>query len=176
LENNGTERNQIHGVVSSLNSVLGQKAFNEFRWQWTHEARPRINNGEDSDFVSKAGPEVRIGNCCTLGGLSPLPALTRDHQWQVSDNFSVLRGSHHFKFGLESSETLVDQTFRGNWRGLFFFNTIESYLRTLRRETNPVTLQLIRPICFGSISAMAGSMHCRASRALYKTPSGFRRG
>ncbi len=141
LENNGTERNQIHGVVSSLNSVLGQKAFNEFRWQWTHEARPRINNGEDSDFVSKAGPEVRIGNCCTLGGLSPLPALTRDQQWQVSDNLSVLRGSHHFKFGLESSETLVDQTFRGNWRGLFFFNTIESYLRALRRETNPVTGQ-----------------------------------
>jgi len=141
LENNGTERNHIHGVVASLNSVLGQKAFNEFRWQWAHEARPRINNGEDSSFVSKAGPEVRIGNCCILGGLSPLPALTRDHQWQVSDNFSVLKGSHHFKFGLESSQTLVDQTFRGNWRGLYFFSTIESYLRSLHREINPATGQ-----------------------------------
>ncbi|PYV92860.1 MAG: hypothetical protein DMG05_03330 [Acidobacteria bacterium] len=146
LENNGTERNYAHGLVANLNSVLGQNLFNELRAQFSYEARPRTNNGEDSSFVSKAGPEVRIGDCCTLGGLSPLPAQTHDYHSQLSDNISLLKGSHNLKFGFDYGRTLVDQTFRGNWRGLYFFYSTTNYLRALRKETNPLTALFRRPI------------------------------
>ena len=138
LSNNGTEQDRTHTGVINLNSVLSPTTLNEFRWQYSYEIRPRVNNGEEPDYVSKAGPEVRIaGNF--IGGVSFLPVKQYDDRWQFTDNFSVIRGSHNFKVGFDANRSFVDQIFRGNWRGVYIFNTVDNYLRAVRKDMNPAT-------------------------------------
>ena len=62
-----------------------------------------------------------------------------DDRWQFTDNFSVIRGSHNFKVGFDANRSFVDQIFRGNWRGVYIFNTVDSYLRAVRKDMNPAT-------------------------------------
>jgi hypothetical protein len=128
LANNGTERDRTHTAVINANSVLSPATVNEFRFQFSREDRPRINNGEESDFVSKAGPQTQISGCCFLGGVSFLPAPEYDTKLQVADSVSLSHGAHTFKMGGDFSRNFVDQTFRGNWRGVYIFNTLQNFL------------------------------------------------
>src|SRR5438876_5085135 len=139
LENNGTEGNSTHTGVLSLSGSFGSGVLNELRAHFSHESRPRINNQETGDFKSIAGPEVRIIGCCTLGGLAVLPMRQHDEQWQVADNLSFINGKHHVKLGVDLSHTSVFQVFRGNWRGLYVFTSLENYLRVAGRQINPAT-------------------------------------
>jgi hypothetical protein len=139
LENNGTERDYTHVGVVTLNSAFVSGILNEFRVHFSHESRPRVNNGESDDFVSKAGPEVRIVGCCTLGGMAILPTKQHDNRWQIADNVSFIKGRHNVKLGADFSRTFVSQLFRGNWRGLYLFTTLGNYLRVANSEINPAT-------------------------------------
>ncbi len=141
LENNGTERDSTHAVVMSLNSSFGSGIFNEFRAHYSYESRPRTNNLERNDFRSIAGPEIRIVGCCAFGGLATLPAIQHDGRWQFADNVSFIKGRHHVKLGLDVSRTSVFQTFRGNWRGLYLFTSLNNYIRTSEGQINPATGQ-----------------------------------
>jgi hypothetical protein len=139
LENNGTERDKIHTGVVSLNSSLSSGLINELRVHYSYESRPRINNQESSDFKSIAGPEIRIVGCCALGGVATLPANQHDGRWQIADNVSFINGRHQIKFGTDTNHTSVFQQFRGNWRGLYLFTSLNNYLRVSRGDINPAT-------------------------------------
>jgi hypothetical protein len=139
LENNGTERDYTHLGILALNSTLSSNMLNEFRTHFSHESRPRMNNWEADDFVNKVGPETRIIGCCTLGGIAILPIKQHDNTWQIANNLSFINGRHNVKLGIDLSRTSVSQVFRGNWRGLYVFTTLENYLRVSSHETNPVT-------------------------------------
>src|SRR5262249_48012649 len=139
LENNGTEQDYTHIGILALNSTLSSSMLNEFRTHFSHESRPRVNNGEADDFISKVGPETRIIGCCTLGGIAILPITQHDNTWQIADNLSFINGRHNVKLGVDLNRTSVSQVFRGNWRGLYIFTTLENYLRVVSHETNPIT-------------------------------------
>lgn len=141
LENNGTERNSTHTAIISLNSSLSTGIINEFRAHYSFESRPRTNNLENDDFKSIAGPEIRIVGCCALGGLATLPASQHDGRWQLADNLSFIKGRHHIKLGMDVSHTSVFQIFRGNWRGLYLFTSLDNYVRAAERQINPATGQ-----------------------------------
>lgn len=141
LENNGTERNSTHTGVASLTSSLNNGILNEFRVHYSYESRPRTNNLEGDDFRSIAGPEIRIVGCCALGGLATLPASQHDGRWQFADNLSFIKGRHHVKLGVDFSHTSVFQTFRGNWRGLYLFTSLDNYIRAAESQINPATGQ-----------------------------------
>lgn len=141
LENNGTERNSTHTAIVSLNSSLSTGVINELRAHYSYESRPRTNNLENDDFKSIAGPEIRIIGCCALGGLATLPASQHDARWQLADNLSFVRGRHHLKLGVDASHTSVFQTFRGNWRGLYLFTSLDNYVRAAENQINPATDQ-----------------------------------
>lgn len=141
LENNGTERDSTHAGVVSLNSSLSSGILNEFRAHYSYETRPRTNNLEGDNFKSLAGPEIRIVGCCALGGLATLPANQHDGRWQLADNLSFIKGRHHLKLGIDVSHTSVYQIFRGNWRGLYLFTSLENFVRAAEKEINPATGQ-----------------------------------
>ncbi|MBI1745635.1 MAG: TonB-dependent receptor [Acidobacteria bacterium] len=131
VSSNGFEGDRTHTVVTNLNSVFSPTLLNEFRWQYSFEDRPRRNNGEGFDFINKVGPEVQVRGCCTMGGVSFLPILQNDSRLQFADNVSVIRGRHSWKFGYDFNRSHVDQIFRGNWRGVYIFNTVSNFLANL---------------------------------------------
>ncbi|MBI3941210.1 MAG: TonB-dependent receptor [Acidobacteria bacterium] len=132
-DNNGTERDRTHTGVINVNTVLSGTTLNEFRWQYSFEDRPRVNNGESNDFSSKVGPQVQVSGCCFLGGVSFLPIVQNDSILQFADNFSYVKGAHNVKVGFDWNRAHVNQIFRGNWRGVYIFNTIQNFLNNLNR-------------------------------------------
>lgn len=136
LTSNGLERDRSHTTVANLSSIFSPTLLNEFRWQYSFEGRPRLNNGEGPDFVNRVGPEITIQGCCTLGGVSFLPNIENDSRLQFADNISVIRGRHSWKFGYDFNRSHVDQTFRGNWRGFYQFRDVAHFVTNLN---NPNT-------------------------------------
>jgi hypothetical protein len=147
IENNGTEKDRTHTAVANLNSIFSPTLLNEFRWQYSYEERPRVNNGEEDDFVSVVGPQTQISGCCFLGGVSFLPVTQYDDRLQFTDNLSFIKGAHNLKVGFDYNRSYVDQIFRGNWRGVYIFNddmdntAISKFVRARNKEINPATGQ-----------------------------------
>jgi Carboxypeptidase regulatory-like domain len=141
ISNNGTERDRTHTAVANLNSIFSPTILNEFRWQYSYEERPRVNNGESDDFVSQVGPQVQVTGCCFFGGVSFLPVKQYDDRLQFTENLSIIKGAHNMKVGFDYNRSYVDQIFRGNWRGVYIFNTIGNFVRAKNGEINPATAQ-----------------------------------
>ncbi len=131
LENNGTERDRSHTAVVNANTVIRPTLLNEVRFQYSYEERPRVNNGEGMDFVSKVGPQVQVSGCCYFGGVSYLPIPENDSRTQFADNVSYIKGAHNLKVGFDYNRSHVDQFFRGNWRGVYIFNNIQSFMNVV---------------------------------------------
>lgn len=134
LDNNGFEKDRTHTGVVNANTIISAALLNEFRWQYSFEDRPRLNNGEALDFSPKVGPQVQISGCCFLGGVSFLPIQQNDYRLQFADNISYIRRAHNLKLGVDFNRSNVNQIFRGNWRGVYIFNTIANYNANV---TNP---------------------------------------
>ncbi len=147
---NGTEADRIHTAALSLTSTLSPTRLNELRGQYSYEVRPRINNLESGDFVSNAGPTVLISGCCVLGGVSLLPTIQHDSRWELSDNLSLIQGSHNLKVGFDYSRSYADQTFRGNWRGSYAFSSTTAYLHVINHDINPATKLPYTPDIFSA--------------------------
>jgi hypothetical protein len=115
--------NEATSFVTSLTSVIGTRAFNEFKFQYVDEKRPREAK---SDL-----PEVQIADTCTAGCFGReffLPINGRTPKIQFYDSFSYLFGSHDVKFGVDwNSNELSDNFFIGWARGSWLFNTLEDF-------------------------------------------------
>jgi hypothetical protein len=141
IDNNGTEKDRTHTGVVNLNSIFSPTILNEFRWQYSYEERPRVNNNESDDFVSKVGPQVQVTGCCFFGGVSFLPVQQYDDRLQFTENLSIIKGAHNVKVGFDYNHSYVNQVFRGNWRGVYIFNTIDNFVRARNKQVNPTTNQ-----------------------------------
>ena len=131
ISNNGTEQDFNKGGVASLTSVFTPNLLNEFRFQDRVEDRPRVNNGEGSDFVNLAGPQTQVSGCCFFGGVSFLPIPVTSKSLQISDAASWIHRGHTVKFGVDINRYHTSEIFRGNWRGVYIFNNITNFLNGL---------------------------------------------
>ena len=115
--------NTATSVVASLTSVIGTRAFNELKFHYIHEIRPR---GAKSDL-----PEVQISDTCVLGCFGReffLPIKGDNNRIQFTDSFSYLFGSHDVKFGVDWNSTeLTNNAFIGWSRGSYWFLTMEDF-------------------------------------------------
>ncbi len=142
IDNNGTEKDRTHTAVVNLNSVFSPTLLNEFRWQYSYEERPRVNNNEADDFVSKVGPQFASRPAAVSSEVCRSFRFKQyDDRWQFTDNLSIIKGAHNVKVGFDYNHSFVDQIFRGNWRGVYIFNTIDNFVRARNKQINPATNQ-----------------------------------
>jgi hypothetical protein len=115
--------NEATSFVASLTSVIGPRAFNEFKFQYVHEIRPR---DAKSDL-----PEVQIFDTCVAGCFGReffLPINGTTPKIQFTDSFSYLFGNHDVKFGVDwNSNGLSDNFFIGWSRGSWQFFSLEDF-------------------------------------------------
>ncbi len=115
--------NEATSFVTSLTSVLGDRAFNELKFQYVNEIRPREGK---SDM-----PEVQIFDTCTFGCFGReffLPINGTTKRIQLTDSFSYLFDSHDVKFGVDwNSNELTDNSFVGWSRGALLFFSLEQF-------------------------------------------------
>lgn len=135
LSNNGTEGDSSNTVVGQLTSVLNSSTINEFRAQYSEEERPRLAN-EISPLI-----QASYGN---FGTVNFLPTTQSDYRVQLTDNLTLIRGSHTWKVGGEYNYVKASQVFAFRQFGQFSFSGIAS------SSTSPgTTIQILRILSVG---------------------------
>lgn len=120
---NGTnlEANTAHSLVVSNTTLIGTNKFNEVRFQYSFEDRPRL--GQSNDI-----PTVVIADTGRFGQQWFLPITSNHKRLQFTDNFTYLFGSHDLKTGVDVNITDTSQAFFGWGSGYYSFNTLEDYV------------------------------------------------
>jgi len=116
-----------HSFVVSNTTVIGSNKFNEIRFQYAFESRPR-------EGVSNNIPEINISGCCVWGRLNFLPITSEHPRIQISDNFTYLFGNHDLKLGVDLNFTSTKQGFFGFSGGRYIFNSLEDFVAGRPRE------------------------------------------
>ena len=120
--------NEATSVVASLTSVIGTNKFNELKFNYVHEIRPREALADT--------PEVAIGDVCgfnfpasgCFGREFFLPIQGDTNRIQITDSFSYLFGNHDVKFGADWNSTeLTNNAFTGWSRGSYWFGSLEDF-------------------------------------------------
>ena len=120
---NGTnlEANTAHSFVASNTTVIGTNKFNEFRFQYSFEERPRF--GQSNDL-----PTVQIDDTGVFGKRWFLP-ITSDHKrLQFTNNFTYLFGNHDMKLGVDVNITDSSQAFFGWGGGFYRYFSLDDYV------------------------------------------------
>ena len=116
-------RNEATSFVTSLTSVIGTNAFNEFKFHYVHEIRPREAKSEDT--------EIWIFDTCDAGCFGReffLPISGTQNRIQFTDSFSYLFGNHDLKFGVDWNSTeLTNNSFIGWARASWVFFNLELF-------------------------------------------------
>src|SRR5882724_5370766 len=129
----GNSANGIEGPskINNFNvnwfTTLSPTKLNEAHFSYTRELRPR------AAIPSNVPADTAMGFATTFRFGAPffLEPTIDEVLWRtdVKDNFSIVHGSHTFKFGGEWLHTLSDQTFRGFFTGRYIFDGVAGFLR-----------------------------------------------
>ena len=151
ITNGGPFKDRVYSTVGELNSVLGSRAFNTLRVQYSYEDRPRdafADGGYLPQIQIRGVPGPSGNRTINFGGDG---IIFRNHleetKLQLVDNFTYRAGDHTLKFGTNNilSNTKNEFWLLGN--GQYVFNSLAdfeanrpaSYSRNLRRCPVPFT-------------------------------------
>jgi Carboxypeptidase regulatory-like domain len=126
--------------TSSWNHTFTGNVLNEFRVGYTRLNFPTgqpQNVRQPSAFgfpnifpQLKSGadlPQMAITGYFTIGGTNNGPQPRKDQTYQVTDNFSWIKGHHSFKFGYDGRKFQVWNPFAASNDGAFTYNTAGTY-------------------------------------------------
>lgn len=118
----GDQTEKTLSVVAQITSVLGERAFNEFRVQYAYDDLDRLSNdtlGPDTDI---RGPFIQLGRRFFM------PIFVDEKKWQVQNNFSYLFDDHDIKIGFDIESDQTGEYFAGFAAGEFRFNSLDLFL------------------------------------------------
>ncbi len=127
---NGTEPDHSNAVSGSLLTALSGNRLNEFRFQVAREDRPRPYEGPNITGQSRPFPDTAFdfGSSYRFGLPFFLPVDYYDTRFQITNNFSLITGSHTIKVGGELNRVNSVQTFRGFGNGRYVFGSTQGFL------------------------------------------------
>lgn len=117
-------RDVSNSFVAELQSVLGQKTFNVFRFQASSELRPR--NGKDL----RPALEVRLPGGGFIGYGGTFAAFQNDLEelkLQAIDNFTHVVGNHTLKVGVNGILTHIKNQFILEGAGVYNFPDMDAF-------------------------------------------------
>ena len=127
---NGIEQDYSNALSGSLISTFSENVFNEFRFQFAREDRPRPYNGPNLIGQDRPLPDVAFdfGAQYRFGLPFFMNVDYHDTRFQFTDNVTLLKGDHLIKIGGEWNRTNAFQTFRGFFNGRFVFGSTDGFL------------------------------------------------
>src|SRR5688500_17529825 len=125
--NRAESRNGIEGLdtkayVGSWSGQFGSSILNDLNVNYIEEDTPRADKGLNLPNFQVNSPSVSYGEETFL------PIVSTTERKAIGDTLTYLTGDHVLKGGAEYNETSIDQVFKGNWRGVFIFNTMANFL------------------------------------------------
>ena len=111
---------QSHGVKVAFTSVFNPNLLNEARAQCAMDDR--------EEQPSVRSPQIVIAGFGTIGGDPGRPRLFDAHRTQFTDNVSVNRGSHQWRFGFDFNRNEVLQQRVNLIQGRYDFASLTDYI------------------------------------------------
>ncbi len=127
---NAVEKDSSYAISGSFTSVLKDNIFNELRFQFAREDRPRPYDGPTFPGTDRPLPDTAFdfGRNYRFGMPFFIPVVYHDTRWQLNDNLSWLMDAHELKAGVEYNQTAAFQTFIGFANGRFIFGSTDGFL------------------------------------------------
>lgn len=130
--NGGVFLNTSNSFVASLNSVFSGNLWNEFKFQYATEPRPREANtllpesevNVTSEFPDGTVTSLRGMECCND---AVLPNNLEETTLEIGDNLHMLMGKHELKLGAQYSLFDYVNFFFFNQQGQFDFNSLSDF-------------------------------------------------
>jgi len=120
-----TQDELTNSLVVQLTSILGDRAYNEFRFQFSNDDLDRSGNDPDGPLTTIFVPEF-VG----FGRPWFMPINVREDKYQFQNNFSYLFDTHDVKAGFDVETDNTDEVFanfNGGWyQFLFLDNFLDS--------------------------------------------------
>ncbi len=126
----GLDRDIVDSFAAQSTSILSSRWVGEVRGGYTHESRPRVENGVPGTTQvngTKNGASVSIAGIGSLGAPVFLPIIAVEDRYQFISNLSFLTGAHEIKGGTELNVADFDNGFRGGARGLYIFSSFDTF-------------------------------------------------
>lgn len=118
----GTNLDNTDHTVNLQNvTTVGSTSLNELRFQFR---RSRLG----APAIDQTGPAVNINGVASFGTATSSPTERDVDLYQLSDNFSLLRGSHSPKFGGEYLYNDLNIGFPGAMQGVYTFTSLANFL------------------------------------------------
>ncbi|MFN7926414.1 MAG: TonB-dependent receptor [Blastocatellia bacterium] len=108
-----------HSLQASVRSFLSANLVNEATAKYTRE---RVRNLTDNFDEA-----VEVAGSFTSGGAQCCPAASVRHHVSLTDNLSLLRGSHFFKTGVHISGVQVQDNSENNFGGSWLYSNVQFY-------------------------------------------------
>jgi hypothetical protein len=100
----GDNKNKFHSANLNLNSVLGNGRLNEFTFQFSYFLNTITERSTDPSEIFPSG--------VFIGQNNNTPQSTEQHKYQFRDDFTLNRGDHEWKVGVNFiNEPVLDITF-----------------------------------------------------------------
>lgn len=130
---NGESLNHVHrGGVASWTHLFSPTVLNEARFSATLYRYEQLPDGMGTDFASQLGlpnfadykdmqrfPSISVRNQAGFGGSASIPLIRREYHYQWIDQFTLIRGKHAVKLGLDirryGSNNYQPQTSAGSY-------------------------------------------------------------
>lgn len=112
---NGTEGMTAKTWVGQYSGQFGANFLNDLNLNYVKEDTPRADKGLGL-------PEIQVPGI-SYGEVSFLPITSTNDRKEVGDTVSYLLDKHVIKGGVDYNDTGIDQVFKGNWRGVYVFNS-----------------------------------------------------
>ena len=127
ITNSGDFKDKTYSTVAELNSVLSDRMFNTFRFQWSYEDRPRPGNELDGYL-----PTFSINNVGTSGvffGGDGVLFRNRleETKLQFINNFNYRIGAHSLKLGANVLMGSNLNLFWNGGQGTYTFNSLRDF-------------------------------------------------
>lgn len=131
---NASENDDSKSITGSLLSTLSDNKLNELRVQYARENRPRPYEGPIVPSTGRPLPDTAFdfGSAYRFGMPFFIPVKYYDERYQFNDNFSLLKGNHAFKLGVEYNDVTSVQTFIGFANGRYIFSSTDGFLNFAR--------------------------------------------
>lgn len=121
ISNNGLEKDTANSMVIQWNSFLSATMFNEFRFQYAHEDRPR-------EAKSTALPETAIYGVATFGQNNFLPNGLDEDRYQFLENFTYSMENHEINVGIDFNYLVIDDWFPRYASGSYTFYNEDAWI------------------------------------------------
>jgi hypothetical protein len=119
-QNQAASHNGIEGMtaktwVGQYSGQFSANLLNDLNLNYVKEDTPRADKGLGL-------PEIQVPGV-SYGEVSFLPIVSTNDRKEVGDTVSYLLDKHVIKGGVDHNDTGIDQIFKGNWRGVYVFNS-----------------------------------------------------